>query len=149
MPNFLCQICGIKRLILFPPEDVDCLHLSPGRSSSDLDVFEPKAFEKHPLSLTHPREAILRPGDILFIPALWCHAALPVKCPSVAVNTFFKTPDDRYYSEGVDTYGNKDVSEYVECRRAIAKLKSLSPDKRMFYLKRAMQEISDSIHNIG
>ena len=145
MANILCQIRGSKRLVLFPPEDVGNLQIPPGRSSSDLDVFDPEARQSLPLSLTHPREVVLNPGDVLFIPSFWCHAALPLDGISVAVNMFFKALDSHCYAAGKDTYGNKDVPEYEYGRRDIAKavsrFESMPKDVSRFYLERLAQEM--------
>ena len=145
MPNVLCQIRGRKRLVLFPPEDVGNVQIPPGRSSSNLNVFDPEARKNLPLSLTHPREAILTPGDVLFIPAFWCHAALPLDGVSVAINTFFKALDSNFYAPGKDTYGNKDRPEYEYSRRDIAKaisrFESMPRDMSRFYLERLAHEM--------
>lgn len=151
MPNILCQIRGIKRLVLFPPEDVGYLKIPPGRSSSDLDVFDPKAWKRTPLDQTHPYEVILKPGDVLFIPALWCHSAIPLDGVSIAINTFFKAHDDTCYAVGTNTYGNRDVSEYEYSRRDIAKamsrFDSMPPVMSRFYLERLGREILDKAHD--
>ena len=93
---------------------------------------------------THPYEVVLKPGDVLFIPALWCHSAIPLDGVSVAINTFFKTSDGQY-AGGKDTYGNKDVHEYEYGRRDIAKalsrFESMPPEMGYFYLERLGQEL--------
>ena len=145
MPNILCQIRGSKRLVLFPPEDVGGLMIPPGRSSSDLNVFDPLVLSSPPLSQTHPYEAILNPGDILFIPAFWCHTAIPLDGISVAINIFFKASDHNYYAAGKDTYGNRDVQEYEYGRRdigkAVSRFEGMPTEMRRFYLERLGQEI--------
>ena len=145
LSNVLCQIRGSKRLLLFAPADVAHLKIPPGRSSSDLNVFDPQAWEKTSLRHTHPYEVILRPGDVIYIPPLWCHAALPLDGLSIAINTFFKTKDDQSYALGRDTYGNKDVAEYEHARKditkAIGRFSSMSKDTRRFYLERLADEM--------
>ena len=145
LSNILCQIRGSKRLLLFAPADVAHLKIPPGRSSSDLNVFDPQAWEKTSLKYTHPYEVILRPGDVIYIPPLWCHAALPLDGLSIAINTFFKTEDDQSYASGKDTYGNKDVAEYEYARKDIAKaisrFSSMPKDTQRFYLGRLADEM--------
>ena len=145
MPNVLCQIRGSKRLILFSPQEVGNLEIPPGRSSSDLNVFDAEVQAKPPLNQTHPYEAILNPGDVLYIPAFWCHTAVPLDKISVAINTFFKPEDHHCYALGKDTYGNKDVPEYDYSRKdiskAMARFGAVPKEMRRFYLERLGHEI--------
>ena len=147
MANVLCQIHGSKRLILFPPSDVTKLGISAGQSSSSINVFETDAFQAFPLNATQPHEVMLEPGDILFIPPMWAHAASPTDGVSVAVNVFFRDLDAGYAS-GRDTYGNRDLQAYEEGRKDVAKVvnrfKSLPEGIRGFYLQRLAQELRDS-----
>lgn len=153
LSNILCQIRGSKRLILFSPADVAHLKIPAGRSSSDLNVFDKMAWETTSLKHTHPYEAILRPGDVLYIPPLWCHAALPLDGISVAINIFFKTEDDQRYSEGNDTYGNRDVAEYEHARndisKAIGRFALMPKDARRFYLERLANEVTQQARKKG
>lgn len=68
--NVYCQISGSKHMILFPPSDVNRLSFAPGVSSSSMDVFE--SLHSPELGATHPWEANLHPGDILYLPPLVC-----------------------------------------------------------------------------
>lgn len=69
--NVYCQISGSKRMVLFPPADVNVLSFAPGASSSSIDVFE--SLESPGLRNTHPLQAELQPGDILYLPPLVCN----------------------------------------------------------------------------
>lgn len=55
-------------MILFPPSDVTRLSFAPGSSSSSVDVFG--SIDTPALAGTHPLEAELRPGDVLYLPPL-------------------------------------------------------------------------------
>jgi hypothetical protein len=67
MDNILVQVSGSKRVILFPPSDVDCLYMK-GDKSQVLEVDTPD-LEKYPLFAKAKRyECILEPGDAVFIP---------------------------------------------------------------------------------
>ncbi|XP_078662513.1 lysine-specific demethylase 8-like [Branchiostoma floridae x Branchiostoma belcheri] len=63
---------GRKRWLFFQKEDLPLLYPSYNHSTDptfDLDVFNPDV-QKYPLlSQTHPRECILQPGELLFVPA--------------------------------------------------------------------------------
>ena len=154
LSNILCQIGGSKRLVLFSPADVAHLKIPPGRSSSDLNVFDEKEWARTSLRHTHPYEAILHAGDVLYIPPLWCHAALPMDGTgiSIAINTFFKT-EEQSYAAGNDTYGNRDVPEYGYGRNDVSKLvgrfKDMPQDTRRFYLERLADEILQTARKKG
>ncbi|ESZ94708.1 hypothetical protein SBOR_4902 [Sclerotinia borealis F-4128] len=141
MANVLCQIKGSKRLLLFPPSDVKYFDFAPGASSSDINVFE--SLGSPILSLTHPHEVLLQPGDVLFLPSLWLHTASPTSGMSVAVNVFFRNLRNGY-AAGKDVYGNRDLQAYEKGRQDIAKVvksfESLPTDVRGFYLQRLVDE---------
>ena len=148
LENILCQIRGSKRLLLFSPDDVSHLGIPPGRSSSDVDVFSNKdAWIDTRLKNTHPYEVYLEPGDVLFLPAFWAHAALPLDGLSIAVNIFFKTMNANCYAVGKDIYGNRDVQQYGDARKDIAKaaerFKDMPPEMARFYLARLAEELAE------
>jgi tRNA wybutosine-synthesizing protein 4 len=130
--------------MLFPPSDVHHFDFAPGSSSSSADVF--KILEDTKLAFTHPHEAILLPGDILFLPALWLHAAMPIGKTSVAVNVFFRNLEDGY-TVGRDVYGNRDLQAYEKGRRDVAKIEKyfskLPSDIRCFYIQRLAGELRE------
>ncbi|XP_066299717.1 bifunctional arginine demethylase and lysyl-hydroxylase PSR-like [Branchiostoma lanceolatum] len=63
---------GRKRWLFFQKEDLPLLYPCYNHSTDptfDVDVFNPDV-QKYPLlSQTHPRECILQPGELLFVPA--------------------------------------------------------------------------------
>lgn len=147
MANVLCQVRGERRLVLFPPGDVDRLHLPPGASSSTIDIFQ-DIQDGSVVSIPHtsPQEAVLKPGDILFIPPLWLHTASPTNQVSVAVNVFFRNLS-KGYAAGRDVYGNRDLHAYEKARNDIQKIarsfEEVPPDMSRFYLLRLAQELRD------
>lgn len=147
MANVYTQIRGSKRMILFPPTNVNRLAFAPGASSSSIDVFS--ALGTHQLASTNPYEAFLNPGDLLFIPAMWFHTANPVTDLSVAVNVFFRDLETGY-STGRDVYGNRDLAAYEKGRQDISRIiKSfdhLPLDIRQFYLRRLADELLHEQH---
>ena len=129
-------------MVLFPPTDVRHLAFAPGASSSSLDVFS--ALEKHQLLGTHPYEAKLEAGDLLFLPTMWFHTATPTTDLSVAVNYFFRDLESGYAS-GRDVYGNRDLAAYEKGRQEVARVakgfERLPPEIRQFYLARLADEL--------
>ncbi|KAK3905624.1 hypothetical protein C8A05DRAFT_12582 [Staphylotrichum tortipilum] len=143
MANVYCQIGGSKRLLLFPPSDVEHLSFAPGASSSSIDVFS--TLESAELGHTHPFEAVLSAGDVLFLPPLWLHTATPTSDKSIAVNVFFKDLDGGHYAPGRDVYGNRDLAAYEKGRQDVARMtnsfKKLPAEAREFYLLRLADEL--------
>ncbi|KAI0378418.1 LCM-domain-containing protein [Hypomontagnella monticulosa] len=143
MANVYCQVVGSKRFILFPPSDVTQLSFAPGSSSSSIDVFS--ELQSSSLAETHPHEAVLNPGDILFLPPLWMHTVTPLSNLGVAVNVFFRNLENGY-STGRDVYGNRDLAAYEKGRQDVARIANafgkLPPDMRDFYLKRLADELA-------
>lgn len=146
MANVYCQIVGSKRLLLFPPEDVGHLSFAAGASSSSIDVFS--ELDTPNLASTHPHEAVLGPGDILFLPPLWLHATTPLTDFGVAVNVFFRSLETGY-SDGRDVYGNRDMAAYEKGRRDVSRITDsfsrLPKDVRAFYMRRLADEIAQNI----
>lgn len=147
MANVLCQIRGRKRVILFPPSDVSNLGFEAGASSSSVDVFSGEGSEHSYLPNTRPHEAILEPGEALFIPSMWAHTAAPTEGMSVAVNCFFRSLDDQKYAAGRDVYGNRDLAAYEKGRKDVAKIiksfDDLPAHVSGFYLQRLAMELLD------
>ena len=143
MANVYCQIGGSKRLILFPPSDVEHLSFAPGASSSGIDVFS--TLDSSELAQTHPHEAELQPGDVLFLPPLWLHTATPTSNTSIAVNVFFKDLEANHYASGRDVYGNRDLAAYEKGRQDVARIangfQKLPAEVREFYLLRLADEL--------
>ncbi|KAG5927081.1 hypothetical protein E4U42_002604 [Claviceps africana] len=142
MANIYAQVGGSKRLVLFPPSDVKSLAFAPGASSSSLDVFSELTSSR--MKGTHPHEAILNPGDMLYLPPLWLHAAETVTCPSIAVNVFFRNLNSGYTS-GRDVYGNRDLAAYEKGRLDVERIgksfQKLPLETRRFYLIRLADEL--------
>lgn len=146
MSNVLCQIYGTKKLLLFPPHTIQHLSFPAGASSSTLDIFDTEsAATSHALSQATPRyEAKLDAGDVLFVPALWLHAAAPTSGISVAVNVFFRGLAQGY-AAGKDVYGNRDLQAYETGRRDVERmikgLRKLPSEAGRFYAWRLAEEM--------
>ena len=141
MANVLCQIDGSKRILLFPPSHVSEFNIAPGESSSPINVFETD-LSRFPQC----REAILQPGDVLFLPPLWLHAAAPLGTTSVSINVFYRNLRTGY-AAGRDVYANRDLQAYEKGRQDISKIassfKEIPAVMRRFYLERLADELRD------
>lgn len=64
---WLAQVAGRKRFLLFPPEDAAYLY------EGEVDFDRPD-LERWPLlARARPFEAVLHPGEVIFIPTGWLH----------------------------------------------------------------------------
>ncbi|KAL4802304.1 hypothetical protein BDV18DRAFT_64879 [Aspergillus unguis] len=147
MANVLCQIQGEKRLILYPPTDVQYLDVPAGGSSSNINIFQNRGDGGiASVPRTSPYEACLGRGDILFIPPLWLHTAAPTENMSVAVNVFFRNLAQGY-APGKDVYGNRDVQAYEKGRKDLEKMvhsfRGLPKDMARSYLLRLAAELKE------
>lgn len=145
LANVYAQIHGSKRFILFPPSDVTHLGFQPGASSSSVDVFSSLSSSSSSMARCRPYEAVVGPGDVLFLPQLWLHTASPLSAQSVAVNVFFRDLDHGY-AAGRDVYANRDLAAYERARQDVAKtahaFSGLPRETRAFYLSRLAEELA-------
>ncbi|XP_006029824.1 tRNA wybutosine-synthesizing protein 5 isoform X1 [Alligator sinensis] len=148
MDNFLIQVTGKKRVVLYSPRDAPYLYLA-GTKSEVLDVDNPD-LEKYPLFLKARRyECYLEAGDVLFIPALWFHNVISEEF-GVGVNIFWKHLPSQCYDK-TDTYGNKDPTAATRAvqilDRALKTLEELPEEYRDFYARRMVLRIQEKAYS--
>lgn len=132
LDNVLCHIVGTKRVVLFPPSEYNNLYVT-GSSSAVLNVDSPDLV-RYPRLIAAckvAQEVVLRPGDMLFIPAMWFHhitTLLPdaesaesaeetaVAPYSMSVNVFYRHFSDTAVYDPKDLYGNKDILAVTRIR---------------------------------
>lgn len=105
MDNFLIQVTGQKKAVLYSPGDVPYLYLE-GDKSRVFDIDSPDLQRYPKFAEATPYTCIMEPGDVLFIPALWFHNMTALDF-SVSVNVFWRNLDPELYDKK-DPYGNKD-----------------------------------------
>ncbi|XP_071455376.1 hypoxia-inducible factor 1-alpha inhibitor-like [Hetaerina americana] len=75
--NFFAQIRGYKRCILFPPEQFECLYphpvFHPHDRQSQVDFDRPDLNRFPKFREVRGQEAVIGPGDVLYIPIYWWH----------------------------------------------------------------------------
>lgn len=148
MDNLLIQVKGKKRVILFPPTDVENLYLQ-GDKSTITNIDEPD-LKTYPLFANAQRyEAILESGDILFIPALWFHNVIAQDF-GIAVNVFWKNLTHELYDKK-DPYGNKDLipaSRAMDSvKHALKVISELPSDYKDFYGRRMVEIIKSKTYS--
>jgi len=92
--NIACVVAGRRRFTLFPPEQIDNLHVGPfdfapaGPAISLVDFANPDfaRFPRFRAALEHASSAELGPGDALYIPTRWWHHVVSLDVCNVLVN---------------------------------------------------------------
>ena len=146
MDNFLIQVTGVKKVLLYPPSDVDFMYMN-GDKSEVIDVDNPDLNEFPLFANTTRYEADLFVGDVIFIPALWFHNVI-TQSFSIGVNVFWKHLNESLYEKN-DIYGNKDLLPAAKSmdltKRSVNEIKKLPPVYRDFYLRRMIQILKENI----
>ncbi|CAH1793965.1 unnamed protein product [Owenia fusiformis] len=75
--NFFAQVQGYKRILLFPPDHFEMLYPYPVHHPHDRQSqvdFDNPDLEKFPrFKEVEPIEAVVGPGEVLYIPMYWWH----------------------------------------------------------------------------
>ena len=74
--NIFAQLHGRKRVVLFAPSDFRCLYPfpvpHPNDRQSQVDLHAPDLGRFPRFAEAAPLEALLEPGELLFLPQYWC-----------------------------------------------------------------------------
>ncbi len=92
--NIAAVVAGRRRFTVFPPEQVGNLYIGPllrtpgGSPISCVDLRDPdyEAFPKFREALEAAQEAVLEPGDAVYIPLLWWHGVEALDSLNILVN---------------------------------------------------------------
>lgn len=92
--NIACVVSGQRRFTVFPPEQVRNLYIGPllrtpgGSPISCVDLRDPdyERFPRFREAREAAREAVLEPGDAVYIPILWWHGVEALEPFNVLVN---------------------------------------------------------------
>ena len=125
--NLAAVVAGRRKFTLFPPEQINNLYLGPllntpaGVPISMVNLLDPdfEQFPRFQQALDAGQEAVLEPGDAIYIPALWWHAVQSLDKVNMLVN---------YWWGGITDSGISPSQSILHSMLTIAKL---SPEKRM------------------
>ncbi len=92
--NIACVVNGSRRFTVFPPDQVGNLYIGPllrtpgGSPISVVDLREPDhtRFPRFRQALESAQEAVLEPGDAIYIPILWWHGVESLDPLNILVN---------------------------------------------------------------
>jgi hypothetical protein len=98
--NIACVVAGCRRFTLFPPEQIENLHVGPfdfapaGPAISLVDFAKPDfaRFPRFRDALDHALVAELGPGDAIYIPMHWWHHVASLDVCNVLVNYWWVDP---------------------------------------------------------
>lgn len=99
--NIACCVAGKRKFTLFPPEQIANLYVGPleltpaGATISMVDLENPD-FDKYPKfqhALDAAFQAVLEPGDAIYIPYLWWHNVQALDDLNVLINYWWGEPE--------------------------------------------------------
>lgn len=101
---FLCQVVGKKRVLLFPPQDSNCLYPVPwhapyvcfSRVGFSRTGDWPDLSDFPRLAASHPLECEVQPGDLLYIPIYWWHVVWS-QGTAICATQFFRSSFRKRY----------------------------------------------------
>jgi hypothetical protein len=98
LDNIACVCAGHRRFTLFPPDQIANLYVGPidftpaGQAISLVDLDDPD-FDRYPRfaeALQHAQEALLEPGDAIYIPSMWWHAVKSLDGFNILINHWWR-----------------------------------------------------------
>lgn len=92
--NIACVVAGARKFTLFPPDQINNLYVGPtlgapgGVPISMVDLHNPdlERFPRFARALEVAQQAVLEPGDAIYMPAVWWHAVESMQPINVLVN---------------------------------------------------------------
>ncbi len=94
LENIAVVGAGRRRFILFPPEQLPNLYVGPidftpaGQPVSMVDLEHPdkERFPRFEEAIAHGKQAVLEPGDAIFIPSMWWHHVEGLERLNILIN---------------------------------------------------------------
>jgi mannose-6-phosphate isomerase-like protein (cupin superfamily) len=124
--NLACVVAGQRKFTLFPPQQINNLYPGPmlvtpgGVPVSMVDTEQPDLarYPNYAEAEKAGQQAVLEPGDGIYIPALWWHGVQSLQAVNVLIN---------YWWGGITDTGLSPNDSLMHSMMSMAKL---SPEKR-------------------
>ena len=121
----ITQIYGDKEFVVFPPDDGQYLYARkafPNHSAVDDPIMQDR--ERWPLlAQAQPYRAVLKPGDMIFVPARWWHAARALSTSiSVCTNTLDPSNWAGFQSEVVEEQAKTSQRKASQLKRRLTRI---------------------------
>jgi len=121
MHNFLTQVRGRKRVVLFPPGEIRRLYPFAFHQRSlhisQVNMVEPDHARFPEFQKAARMELVLEPGEMLFIPVFWWHGVSGMG-ENLSINYWWSTPVSAYLSHPRQTARGL-VGLFAESARAL------------------------------
>ena len=129
--NIACVVSGSRRFTVFPPEQLNNLYLGPlvrtpgGTPISTVDLRDPDytRFPKFRQAVESAQEAVLEPGDAIYIPILWWHGVEALEPLNMLIN---------YWWNDTNPAHHKPILALIH---SVALMSGLPPDQREVWRK--------------
>ena len=125
--NIACVVAGTRKFTVFPPDQIENLYVGPtlgapgGVPISMVDIRSPdlKRFPRFARALDAAQQAVLEPGDAIYIPAVWWHGVESMEQFNLLVNYWWGGKTDSLISPN-DTllHGMLSIARLSPAKRA-------------------------------
>lgn len=136
--NFLAQVVGRKKVVLYPPDQGPYLYPGPLNTKaahmSRVDIDHPDQ-AKHPeFGKARGFEGVIEPGDMVHIPAFWWHQVYSLDL-AMSVNFWWKPVLERCFGAGLNrVLASNQVFNDLGALESIVDLGDVDPDGLARYL---------------
>jgi len=133
--NLFCQIEGAKKFVLFSPDHFPSMYPYPVHHpydrQSQVDLENPDLIKFPKFSQVEGVQAILYPGDILYIPMYWWHHVINLT-DTIAINFWYKAA------------ANSPIEYPLKSRQKVAMVRNI--EKMLLEALQDQQDLSTVLH---
>jgi Cupin-like domain len=136
--NFLAQVVGRKKVVLYPPDQGPYLYPGPLNTKaahmSRVDIDDPDLDRFPEFAKAHGFVGVIEPGDMVHIPAFWWHQVYSLDL-AMSVNFWWKAVLERCFGTGLNRIlASNQVFNDLAALESIVDLGEVEPDGLARYL---------------